>query len=815
MHDYRVIDSRTKKQSYSLPRISDLTQQIRGATIFSSLDLKNAFWQLDVRPSDRQYTAFSTSRGNFEYNKLPQGLTYASNSFQKFTNLLMRGTESFCFCYVDDIIIFSKDQLEHKRHLHNIANRLNHFLLKLNMDKCLLGVSELTALGYNLSAHGIAASKDKIMAIEKLPEPTTIKELRQALGLINYQRRFIPRAAGILAPLAAYLKGHVNLSGTAMGEILEQQIDDNTEVLGYFSKTLTDTQRKYSTYDLELLAMHAAVKYFEYMLLDKTFTIYTDDQSLVRSFLKPSEKHTARQVRQLTYLSQFDCTVQHVPGSQNQVADCLSRYVQPHTVNHIFQAQEMPCTLEKIATGQQQYVNTDVFEFPAASFVTIQNTHVPGCNHSILVDTSQSTPRILLPPHLEKQVIEYYHNLHHFDIKATRRCIQTRFLFKNMNTKIRNFVRSCVNCQCAKTTRHVVSPVSSIPMPNCRFQRISIDIAGPFPSSRCQSYILVCVDPFTRFVETFPMPDQTTESVIQSLNLHLQYFGAALEIHSDAGCQFTSHTFQDYCNFIGSNHRISSVRYPQSNGIAERAIKSIKIALTAQLDSAKWVYHLPTIILCLNTMIKEDLKASAAGLVFGQSLRLPGDIFFFKSSIHPSVTSNYCQEHEKLCLRFKTHSHVQQHATHVQQLVFNNMLQCTCPTYRKRAHTSSSERIALNPICHLLILDPISLCPEMRVFTVLKGNRIVKVAINNVKPGFTLAELNLAPSTEQSFPPSSPSDPDHTSATLSTSSPPDDLPPTPPQLRPRRRIFLPFKLHDFDLTSLHKFICSIILWLYS
>ena len=749
---------------------------------------------------------------------------------KKFINHIMRGTESFCFCYVDDIIIFSKDQLEHKRHLHDIANRLNHFLLKLNMDKCLLGVSELTALGYNLSAHGIAASKDKIMAIEKLPEPTTIKELRQALGLINYQRRFIPRAAGILAPLTAYLKGHVNnsmsitlnsdakkafsnikralaniahlahpcenatlsvrtdASGTAIGAILEQQVDDNTEVLGYFSKTLTATQRKYSTYDLELLAMHAAVKYFEYMLLDKTFTIYTDNQSLVRSFLKPSEKHTARQVRQLTYLSQFDCTIQHVPGSQNQVADCLSRNVQPHTVNHIFEAQEMPCTLEEIATGQQQYVNTDVFEFPAASSVTIQNMHVPGCSHSILVDTSQSAPRILLPPHLEKQVIEYYHNLHHFGIKATRRCIQTRFLFKNMNTKIRNFVRSCVNCQCAKTTRHVVS---SIPMPNCRFQRINIDIAGPFPSSRGQSYVLVCVDPFTRFVEAFPMPDQTTESVIQSLNLHLQYFGAPLEIHSDAGCQFTSHTFQDYCNFIGSYHRISSVRYPQSNGIAERAIKSIKIALTAQLDSAKWVYHLPTIILCLNTMIKEDLKASAAGLVFGQSLRLPGDIFFSDpASTLVSPQTIVKSMRDFACNLKPTHTRVQQHANvHMP----DNLKTCSHIFIRENRIKSNLSPAYSGP--YLVVSR------NEKVFTVLKGNKIVKVAINNVKPGFTPAELNLAPSTEQSFPPSSSSDPDHTSATLSTSPPPDDLPPTPPQPRPRRRTFLPFKLHDFDLTS--------------
>ena len=204
VHDYRHINTHTKKQNYPLPRISDLTQKIRGATIFSSLDLK-CLLAIARQTSDRKYTVFCTSRGNFEYNRLPQGLTYASSSFQKFINHVMKGTESFCFCYIDDIIIFSQNEHQHKKHLHDVANRLAAYSLKLNFNKCLLGVSQLTALGYMLSTEGLAASDDKIKAIQQLPEPKTVKELRQALGLINYQRKFIPNAARILAPLNALL----------------------------------------------------------------------------------------------------------------------------------------------------------------------------------------------------------------------------------------------------------------------------------------------------------------------------------------------------------------------------------------------------------------------------------------------------------------------------------------------------------------------------------------------------------------------------------------------------------------------------------
>ena len=152
-------------------------------------------------------------------------------------------------------------------------------------------------------------------------------------------------------------------------------------------------------------------------------------------------------------------------------------------------------------------------------------------------------------------------------------------------------------------------------------------------------YMLLCIDPFTRWIEAFPMPDQTTTSVIQSLNFHMQYFGVPAEIHTDSGCQFTSYSFKQYCQFMGTVHKISSVRYPASNGLAERAIKTVKTALTAKLDSSQWAYHLFIIILSLNSQIKEDLKASPAELLYGQCLRLSGDLFISSAQTHTPSAS--------------------------------------------------------------------------------------------------------------------------------------------------------------------------------
>ena len=106
--DYRALNKQTRKMNYPLPRIQDFTAHVHGCTIFSCLDLKSAFWQLDVKPGSRKFTCFATHRGNFEFNKMPFGLTYASSSFQHFINHVLQGTEAHCFSFVDNVFIFSQ-----------------------------------------------------------------------------------------------------------------------------------------------------------------------------------------------------------------------------------------------------------------------------------------------------------------------------------------------------------------------------------------------------------------------------------------------------------------------------------------------------------------------------------------------------------------------------------------------------------------------------------------------------------------------------------------------------------------------------------
>ena len=762
--DYRALNKQTRKMNYPLPRIQDFTANVHGCTVFSCLDLKSAFWQLDVKPGSRKYTCFTTHRGSFEFNKMPFGLTYASSSFQHFINHVLQGTESFCFSFVDDIFIFSPDLSSHKSHLLEIANRLNAFGLTLNMSKTVLGKSEIEVLGYHLSADGISPLNDKIDAIKKFPRPTTVKSLRQFLGMVTYQRRFILDAAQILKPLNDLLQGKpknndpinwthsaeqaftktkealskiaylahpkegaqlllkCDASGVALGAVLEQSYDGKVETLGYFSKALQGAQTRYSTYDLELLGVYLSVKHFEHLLLDKHFTIYTDHKSLVSSFTKPSETHSPRQVRYLSYLTQFDCEIKHIPGKDNVVADCLSRVV----IEHVFDKDQLPFSASDLAKAQS--CCPDLKTFPKGSTIVVSEEPIPNSNLVLYVDVSQGYPRPILPPSVQDQIIWHYHNLSHPGINATQKLIRQRYVFTGMNRKIKNLVKTCNACQRSKVIRHTVSPVSSIPMPSARFTKLQVDICGPFPSSQGCCYLLVCIDPFTRWVEAYPMPNQSADAVISAIAQHVQHFGTFSIIHSDSGSQFTSTLFKEFCQFLGAEHRISNIRYPQSNGLTERYIKTIKTALTAKLDREHWTRHLPIIILSINNIYKSDLKCSSAELVYGQTLRLPGDLCF--DSIQPNI--RYPDDVVDAMRRFAN----------------------SCKPIDTRVHQSNSVHLpkSLKDCTHVYIkLDPIkpNLTPTYDgpflvvsktdcTFKVIRNNRIYSVAINNVKPAFVL-----------------------------------------------------------------------------
>ncbi|GFW76108.1 retrovirus-related Pol polyprotein from transposon 17.6 [Trichonephila clavipes] len=344
--DYRQLNSVTEFDSYPMPYLNDFAHALHGKKIFSKIDIFKAFHQIPIAECDIPKTAVTTPWGLYEYTHLCFGLVNAPQTFMRFMHEVLRGLP-FCFVYLDDILCYSENAEEHRSHLRTIFQRLSSYGLKLNISKCVFGVTELIFLGHLITPDGIKPLPDKVQAVLDYKQPETVGSLRKFLGLLNFYRRFLPKAAEQQYLLSEFLKGskgknfskplnwsseaitafqrckqapadaallahpspsaplalHVDGSDYAIGGALHQVADSELQPLAFFSRKLISSEKSYSAYDRELLAIYSAIRHFRQKI----------------------DKCSPRQIRQLDFISQFTTNIVHIPGSDNIAADVLSR----------------------------------------------------------------------------------------------------------------------------------------------------------------------------------------------------------------------------------------------------------------------------------------------------------------------------------------------------------------------------------------------------------------------------------------------------------------------------------------------------------
>lgn len=643
---------------YPVPNIQEFSSQLHGSNIFSRIDLVKAFHQIPVHPSDIPKTALITPFGLFEYIRMPFGLRNSAQTFQRFIDEVTRGLE-FCFAYIDDLLIASPDEQTHQQHLRQLLTRLNEYGVQINVAKSEFGKSSVSFLGHTVSSTGIAPLHMKTEAIRQFPKPTTQRQLKEFLGMINYYNRFIRNCSLLLQPLYAIIKPAkrgqsvtlqwtpaadtaftaakqslaevstltfpspdapisiaTDASNTGVGAVLQQFTDDAWKPISFFSKKFTNAEAKYSTFDRELLAIYKAIKRFRYFIEGRQFNVFTDHKPLATLFINNKNSYTPRQLRHISYISEFTTDIRHVKGMDNAPADALSRV----------SAVDNTPLLDYAAIAADQVGDTELQQLMENPALSIKKIHLPGTQVDLYADTSTNTLRPYVPKKHRLPLFQQLHRLSHPGIRASQHMMRTKFIWAGINKDVREWTKACPACQASKVHRHTHSPPASFPPPSARFDHIHVDIVGPLPYSAGYRYIFTCIDRFTRWPEAVPVQDITVDTIARALiDTWISRFGVPLRLTSDRGSQFESKLWDKLMTILGIRRLRTASYHPQANGMVERFHRQLKASLTAAAQNTEWSQALPLVLLGIRTSLKQDLGHSAAELVYGAPLRLPGE----------------------------------------------------------------------------------------------------------------------------------------------------------------------------------------------
>lgn len=363
--DMREPNKAILRERHPLPTFDDICPSLDGSTVFSTVDVKNAFHQVEISEISRPITTFITKRGLMRFKRLNFGICNAPELFQKIMEQILADLHGVVN-YLDDLIIFGSDLTEHDKNLNAVLKRLEEYGVLLNEKKCNFRKSELIFMGHVISKDGIRPTESSIDTLNKFRLPATKEELESFIGFVQYHGRFIKDLAALMDPLRELAKNsgktkrsavewneknkaifekiktslksdqvlgffskhddtivEVDASPYGLGAILRQKCKDGLErVIMFASKTLTDIEKRYSQTEKEALAIVWACERFQYYLLGREFTLLTDHKPLIFMF-GPRAKPCARIDRWILRLQSFQYKIQYKPGHLNW-ADTLS-----------------------------------------------------------------------------------------------------------------------------------------------------------------------------------------------------------------------------------------------------------------------------------------------------------------------------------------------------------------------------------------------------------------------------------------------------------------------------------------------------------
>jgi len=362
--DYRKLNTLTRKDQYPLPLIEETLARLRRARVFTKLDIRQAFHRIRVDPDSEELTTFRTRYGAYKCKVMPFGLTNGPATYQRFMNdVLFDYLDNFCTAYLDDILIYSENELDHQEHVRKVLLRLREAGLQADIKKSEFSVKRTKYLGFYVSTEGIEVDPEKTETIRNWQPPTTIRGVQSFLGFCNFYRKFILNYGRVARPLTALTRKenvflwdrycqsaftelksrlvnapllvHFNpqyesmvetdaSDGVLGGVFLQLQPNQEWHPVAYFSKTMIPAEINYPIHDKEMLAIVRALETWRPELegTPTRIRIVSDHKAL--EYFMTTKALTGRQARWAETLSRFNFMIMYKPGSRNR-ADPLTR----------------------------------------------------------------------------------------------------------------------------------------------------------------------------------------------------------------------------------------------------------------------------------------------------------------------------------------------------------------------------------------------------------------------------------------------------------------------------------------------------------